>query len=53
MRQRYIEMNDYNRDLLGALQCRGEHIRIVHSEANVLGLNPLNPISVIRWEFVS
>lgn len=51
MRRRYVEVNDYNRDLLGQLKKRPEKIRIVRNEANVLGVNPLNPISAIHWEF--
>lgn len=53
MRRRYTEVNDYNRDLLSQLQQRSDFIRIVHTEADVFGLNPLNPASVIHWEFAS
>lgn len=52
MRRRYAEVNDYNQDLLFQLQQRPGFIRIVHTEANVLGLQPLNPTSLIHWEFV-
>lgn len=52
MRRRYVEANDYNRDLLTQLQQRSDKIRILCTEANVLGVNPLNPISSIHWEFV-
>ena len=53
MRRRYVEVNDYNRDLFSQLQQRSEKIRIVRNEANVLGINPLNPLSVLHWEFVA
>lgn len=51
MRRRYIEINDYNRDLLDQLQERPE-IRIVRKELNVLSLVPLNSIGIIQWKFV-
>ena len=50
MRRRYAELNDYNRDLLFELQQRS-YIRILSIQANVIGLNPLNPTSVLEWEF--
>lgn len=50
MRQRYAQINDYNRDLLLELKER-PNIRILGIKANVVGLNPLNPTSVIQWEF--
>jgi hypothetical protein len=50
MRRRYVNLNDYNKDLLPELQQRS-YIRIRNTEANVFGLNPLNPTSVIHWEF--
>ena len=49
MRQRYTEVNDYNRDLLSELQQRD--IQIVRTEANVFGMNPLNPTSIVQWEY--
>jgi hypothetical protein len=50
MRRRYSEVNDYNRDLLSELQSRS-YIRVVCLEANVFGLNPFNPTSIIKWVF--
>jgi len=50
MRRRYAEVNDYNRDLLCELQSRS-CIRVVRLQADVLGLNPLNPTSIIQWVF--
>ncbi len=50
LRRRYAEVNDYNRDLLAELRRRPE-IEIVEMRHDVLGLNPLNPTSVVRWRF--
>lgn len=50
LRRRYTEMNDYNRDLYSQLK-RRPNIRIVHIEADGFGRNPLNPTSIIQWEF--
>ena len=51
MRRRYAQMNDYNQDLVKRIREREDHIRVVTMKPDVLGLNPLNPTSVIRWEF--
>jgi hypothetical protein len=53
MRKRYNQANDYNRDLLSQLKQRSKLIRLVRMQADVFGLNPLNPTSVIQWEFIS
>lgn len=53
MRRRYAEINDYNRDLFSQLRERSEFTRIVRIEPDVFGLNPLNPTSVVHWEFAS
>jgi len=50
MRRRYTEVNDYCRDLLSSVESQ-DYIRVVDLRKNVLGLNPLNPTSVIRWVF--
>jgi hypothetical protein len=50
MRKRYAECNDYNRDLLEVLE-RNPHIRILRTVPNVMGTNPLTPVSVVEWEF--
>ncbi len=50
MRRRYAEVNDYNTDLLSQLKKRS-WIRICEVQPHAFGLNPLNPTSVIRWEF--
>jgi hypothetical protein len=49
--KRYIEVNDYNRDLVTILHKhsdRGE-IEIVHEEKAVVGVNALLPMSIIAW----
>jgi hypothetical protein len=48
MRRGYAELNDYNRNLLSTLGARTD-IRLEVVGQNVLGLNPLHPISVARW----
>ena len=50
MRQRYAQINDYNRDLLTSLKRRPEDIRIVRSEPDVFSCNPFNPIGITVWE---
>lgn len=49
--RRYVEMNDYNRNLLSVLRDHEEQgrIEIVEIEKNVFGDNVLLPISVIVW----
>lgn len=50
LRARYTEINDYNRDLLATLRSARE-IEIDRVEYDVIGVNPLNPSSVIQWHF--
>ena len=50
MRRRYCELNDYNRDLFSELQQRA-YIRVMNAQSDVFGLNPLNPTSIVEWEF--
>lgn len=52
LRQRYSEINDYNRDLLTLLRANPA-IRLNSVKANVFGLNPLNPTSILKWEPVT
>jgi len=55
MRRRYVEANDYNRNLLNLLkenESKGR-IRILIEDRAVIGINPLFPISVIAWEPIS
>lgn len=51
LRRRYIEVNDYNRNLVTILhRHHGEgDIRIVEEVPAVFGCNPLLPVSVIAW----
>ena len=50
MRRRYIELNDYNRDLIGELRRRPD-VRMVGLEADLIGWNPFNSLALIHWEF--
>lgn len=49
LRRRYIQVNDYNRDLHQQLELRADDIEILEFRPNVFGYNPLNPLSVIIW----
>lgn len=51
IRNRYKEMNDYNRNLLEVLSERSD-VRILRQDFDVFGLNPLNPTSILVWEFI-
>jgi SAM-dependent methyltransferase len=44
MRRRYIEVNDYNRNLVSLVRSFSATI-----EQDILGINPLNPTSRIEW----
>lgn len=50
MRRRYIELNDYNRDLIGVLQGRSD-VRILRLEPEVIGWNPFNALVLLQWTF--
>ena len=50
MRRRYIEINDYNRDLVSTLQGRTD-IEILRLEPNIVGWNPFNSLAFIEWRF--
>lgn len=50
MRRRYIEINDYNRDLVSTLQGRKD-IEILRLEPNTVGWNPFNSLALIEWRF--
>jgi SAM-dependent methyltransferase len=49
MRRRYDELNDYNRDLARELRARSD-VRVHRLESDGLGLNPLHPMGIARWE---
>lgn len=51
MRKRYLQINDYNRNLwplLGRFE-KNNHIQIVAERLNLFGMNPLLPYSLIAW----
>lgn len=50
MRNRYIELNDYNRNLIDLLWTNKD-IEILEYETDVFGINPLNPFNIIVWQF--
>ncbi len=51
LRKRYIQMNDYNTNLLRLLKDFEQQgaLRIVQEDACAFGLNPLFPASVVAW----
>lgn len=49
IRRAYTLLNDYNTDLLTTLNDMGVHI--LKQKADLIGYNPLNPISLIHWRF--
>lgn len=50
MRRRYLEINDYNRNLYSVL--KGENsIEVIRAEPNVFGINAFNPSSIYEWKF--
>jgi hypothetical protein len=51
LQKRYIEVNDYNRNLLGVIKdaaARGL-IEIVEEQPQVFGINPFLPFSIVAW----
>ncbi|MFH0770599.1 MAG: class I SAM-dependent methyltransferase [Candidatus Peregrinibacteria bacterium] len=48
LRRRYAEVNDYNRDVLDLLRGRSD-VEIVAEEADLMGIAPLNPTSLLVW----
>ena len=50
MCQKYIELNDYNKNLLSILKSSEEKNQINLSfQKNIIGVNPFLPISCIKW----
>jgi len=49
LRKRYYEANDYNREILSSIQEAQQQgiLKIDHVEENVMGINPLCPVSMI------
>jgi Methyltransferase domain len=52
MRTRYIEVNDYNRDLVPTLQSMPD-VSILRLEPHAVGWNPFNSLTLIEWKFIS
>jgi hypothetical protein len=50
MRRRYIELNDYNRDLIPTLTNRSD-VEILRQDANIIGWNPFNSLALTEWRF--
>lgn len=51
LRNKYTNINDYNKNLLECLR-RDPEIDIVYMETDVFGRNPLNPTSILVWKFM-
>jgi SAM-dependent methyltransferase len=50
MRRRYLELNDYNRDLVAELRRRPD-VRIVELRRDVMGFHAFNPLTLVVWRF--
>ena len=50
LRNKYLELNDYNRNLISVLKGRTD-IEILELETDVFGLVPLNTTNLIAWKF--
>lgn len=50
MRKRYIEINDYNRNLVGTLR-NNDDIEVMSCDACVIGWNPFNALAATEWRF--
>ncbi|MGZ4035729.1 MAG: hypothetical protein ACXVPU_10165 [Bacteroidia bacterium] len=50
LRNKYMEMNDYNRNLISILKNRTD-IEILELEIDIFGLVPLNTANLIVWRF--
>lgn len=50
IRNRYNELIDHNHDLVAVLR-QASDVEIVHLEADVFGLHPLNSSNVVVWRF--
>lgn len=51
LRNKYIEINDYNRDLITILRERND-VDIIKYNPDIIGLNPLNSTNLIVWKFI-
>lgn len=50
LRRRYVETQDYNRDLLIEIRKRDE-LQLICHVPDVIGINPLNPTTVLQWQY--
>ncbi len=50
MRNKYMELNDYNRNLISVLK-QHPNIEIVEMQTDIFGLMPLNSSNLIVWKF--
>ena len=50
LRNKYMELNDYNRNLITVLKGRND-IEIIELETDIFGLVPLNTTNLIVWKF--
>ena len=50
LRRRYIELNDYNRDLIPTLKSRKD-VEILRMKPDIVGWNPFNSLALIEWRF--
>ena len=50
LRNKYIELNDYNRNLFSILKAR-EDVKIIEYKQDLIGVNPLNSANLIVWKF--
>lgn len=50
LRNRYIELNDYNKNLFSLLKKRND-IEILDYSEDIFGINPLNSASLAVWKF--
>lgn len=50
LRNRYIEFNDYNRNIIDVLESSSD-VEILEVRTDVVGLNPLNSAHAIVWRF--
>lgn len=51
IRNQYIDINDYNKDLFDLVTNRKDDIEILEFQQSCIGMNPLLPISLLVWKF--
>jgi hypothetical protein len=52
MRRRYLEINDYNRDLISQLEKRSSDIEIMNIKKDIIGFVPFNSLTLVEWKFL-